>query len=44
MGCSPWGHKEVDMTEQLSTQACSVSVLKMTLVPLISAFIILLGE
>ena len=21
-GCSPWGHKESDMTEQLSTHAC----------------------
>ena len=20
VGCSPWGHKEMDMTEQLSTQ------------------------
>ena len=23
-GCSPWGHKELDMTKQLSTQGCVV--------------------
>ena len=28
MGCSPWGHKESDMTEQLSTHAHTQSFLK----------------
>ena len=27
-GCSPWGHKESDMTEQLSTRAHSVHSVK----------------
>ena len=24
VGFSPWGHKELDMTEQLSVQACNI--------------------
>ena len=24
-GCSPWGHKESDMTEQLNNNACYVA-------------------
>ena len=26
MGYSPWGHKELDMTEQLSMHTCTTSV------------------